>query len=52
MELARIINAKRTLLVGMACDDFRPHDVMNEELKTIEGLGDLQLAYDGLVIDV
>lgn len=39
-----------TYLVGMSCDAFPPHDETNEYLK--KAYGDVQLAHDGLVIDL
>lgn len=39
-----------TYLVGMSCDAFPPHDETNVYLK--EKYGAVQLAHDGLVIDV
>ena len=53
IELARCLKAKKTYVVGMNCDDFLPHDEMNEKLrKDLEGDVDIQLAFDGLVIDI
>jgi len=50
IELARRLKPKKSYVVGMNCDNFRPHEEANEELKKVEGL-DIELAYDGLVID-
>ena len=50
IELARKLNPKKTYVVGMNCDNFRPHDEANKELEKVEGL-DIELAYDGLVIE-
>lgn len=52
LDLARTLKPKRTFIVGMNCDSFRPHEEMNEELKKVEGLEEVQLAHDGLVIEV
>jgi len=52
INLAKTLKPKRTFIVGMNCDGFRPHDEMNEELKKIEGLEHVQLAHDGLTIEV
>ena len=53
IQLARCLEAKKTYVVGMNCDDFLPHDEMNEVLrKDFEGELDIQLAHDGLVIDI
>ena len=51
IELARRLKPKKTYVVGMNCDDFLPHAEANARLQEVEGL-DIELAYDGLVIDV
>ena len=48
--LARRLGPKKVYVVGMNCDDFKPHAEMNEELREVEGL-DIQLAHDGLVVE-
>lgn len=52
IDLAKTLKPKRTFIVGMNCDGFRPHDEMNEELKKVEGLEHVQFAHDGLTIEV
>lgn len=46
--LSKTLHPARTLLVGMNCDAFLPHDEMNRVLR--QKYGNLQLAHDGLVI--
>jgi phosphoribosyl 1,2-cyclic phosphodiesterase len=49
----RIQPRQQTLLVGMNCDSFPPHDEVNEQLK--REYGDtlkIQFAHDGLVINL
>eukprot|EP00980_Cylindrotheca_fusiformis_P015183 scaffold4204_cov140-Cylindrotheca_fusiformis.AAC.2 len=51
MEVRDQIQPKgETYLVGMSCDAFPPHDETNEYLK--KTYGNVQLAHDGLVIDL
>ena len=49
LELVRRLKPRRTLLVGMACDNFPPHDEMNSVLKELDVK--IELAYDGLLIE-
>lgn len=50
VALVRQIQPQQVYLVGMNCDSFLPHDEMNAKLK--KEYGNIQLAHDGLVIDV
>ena len=50
LKIIRRLKPKRTLIVGMSCDSFLPHDEMNEELSKLDI--QVQLAHDGLVIEV
>lgn len=51
IALAKQLGAKKTLLVGMNCDAFLPHDEMNAYLRdTYKGM-DVSLAYDGLLLE-
>jgi len=52
MELVEQINPKQTYLVGMNCDSFEPHDIMNEKLRKQYKKHNVQLAHDGLLINV
>lgn len=52
VELAKIIKAKKTLLIGMSSSV--DHEIQNEKLKELnvtDGLN-IQLAYDGMAIDI
>ena len=48
VQLSNEIKAKQTYLVGMSCDAFPPHDVMNEKLA--KEYGTIQFAQDGQVL--
>ena len=48
LKIIRRLKPKRTLIVGMSCDSFLPHDEMNDELAKLDI--QVQLAHDGLVI--
>jgi phosphoribosyl 1,2-cyclic phosphodiesterase len=50
VELARKIRPAQTLLVGINCDSFLPHDEMNVKLRKEYTDLNIQLAHDGLVI--
>ncbi|KAL7533834.1 hypothetical protein ACHAXR_005471 [Thalassiosira sp. AJA248-18] len=50
LELVRRLKPKRTLLVGMSCDRFLPHDEMNKELAALDV--NVQLAHDGLLLEM
>eukprot|EP00957_Ditylum_brightwellii_P080461 6119662-Ditylum_brightwellii.AAC.1 len=50
VELVKRLKPKRTYIVGVNCDDFLPHDEMNEELSKLDL--NIQLAYDGLALYV
>ena len=50
IALAQKINPKQTYIVGINCDDFPDHDVMNRKLS--EKNPSIQLAHDGLSIDL
>ena len=50
VALVRQLEPKQVYLVGMNCDSFLPHDEMNAKLRC--EYGNIQLAHDGLVIDV
>lgn len=50
LKIIRILNPKRTFVVGMSCDSFLPHDAMNKELAKLDIK--VELAHDGLVIAV
>jgi phosphoribosyl 1,2-cyclic phosphodiesterase len=47
-NLSKEVAAKRTYLIGMSCDAFPPHDVMNNQLALEQGT--IQFAHDGLVL--
>jgi phosphoribosyl 1,2-cyclic phosphodiesterase len=47
-NLSKEIAAKRTYLIGMSCDAFPTHDVMNDQLAKEHGT--IQFAHDGLVL--
>jgi phosphoribosyl 1,2-cyclic phosphodiesterase len=47
-NFAKEISAKRTYLIGMSCDAFPPHDVMNDQLAKVHET--IQFAHDGLVL--
>lgn len=47
-NLSKEVAAKRTYLIGMSCDAFPPHDVMNNQLAQEQGT--IQFAHDGLVL--
>lgn len=48
LKIVRRLKPKRTLIVGMSCDSFLPHDEMNMELGKLDIR--VELAFDGLVI--
>lgn len=48
LKLVRRLQPKRTFVVGMSCDQFLPHDEMNEELQRLDVK--VELAYDGLFL--
>lgn len=48
LELVRRLKPKRTLVVGMSCDAFLPHDEMNRELEALDVR--IELAHDGLML--
>lgn len=48
-DIASQIRPKQTLLVGMNCDTFLPHDEMNKELQ--QKYENFQLAHDGLAVE-
>lgn len=50
IDLAKILQPKRTFIVGINCDDFPEHDQTNEQLKDLDI--DIQLAHDGLSIEL
>ena len=50
IAMARTLGAKKTYIVGMNCDDFKPHDEMNKELALLDGVS-VQLAHDGLLLE-
>lgn len=50
IALTKQIRPLQTLLVGMNCDSFLPHDEMNEQL--LLDFGNIQLAHDGQVIEL
>jgi len=52
LKIARIFKPKRVIVVGMGCDNFPPHDEMNDILQksTFDNF-DVCLAHDGLVIE-
>lgn len=52
LELARKLKARQTLLVGMACDAFPTHHMMNAELhnRRSEIGSDVQFARDGQTV--
>lgn len=50
ITLADEIKAKQTYIVGINCDDFPDHDIMNRKLS--EKHPTIQLAHDGLSIDL
>lgn len=52
LELMRVLNPRKTLIVGMNCDDFPDHDTMNDILRKTNPDCDVQLAHDGLVLEV
>ena len=54
LSLVRKLKPRKTLLVGMSCDTFPPHDKMNEELAVNPDCGgfDVQFARDGQVVDI
>ena len=52
MELVEHIRPEQTYLVGMNCDSFDPHDAMNQRLRNEYQHYNVQLAHDGLVINV
>jgi hypothetical protein len=47
-----VLQPVRTLLVGMNCDSFLPHDEQNAKFRQDYPDKDLQLAYDGLSISL
>lgn len=49
VALAQDLQAKQTYLIGMSCDAFPSHDVMNAQLSKRFG-GTVQFAYDGQVL--
>lgn len=51
VALAKELGAKKTLLVGMSCDSFPPHDEMNAYLREHYKDMDIALAYDGLLLE-
>ena len=51
VALAKELGAKKTLLVGMGCDSFLPHDEMNAFLREHYKDMDVSLAYDGLLFE-
>ena len=52
MELVEQIRPEQTYLVGMNCDSFEPHEAMNQRLRNEYQHYNVQLAHDGLVINV
>lgn len=50
VALTETIQPQQAYLVGMSCDSFLPHDEMNQHLRA--KYGNVQLAHDGLVIDL
>jgi phosphoribosyl 1,2-cyclic phosphodiesterase len=50
LELIQQLQPLQTYLVGMNCDAFGPHEEVNEKLR--HAYGNVQLAHDGLIIDV
>ena len=50
IDLAKVLKAKKTFIVGINCDDFPEHDQMNKLLKGLDI--DVQLAHDGLSVEV
>lgn len=56
IDIAQRLQTKKVYLVGMNCDDFLPHDEMNEQLLKNKRDGynyglDIELAYDGLLLE-
>ena len=49
VALARRLKPKRTYIVGIACDSFPRHDIMNKELEKLDI--QMELAYDGLMLE-
>lgn len=52
MELVEQIRPHFTYLVGMNCDSFEPHGAMNQRLRKEYPEHNVQLAHDGLAIQV
>ena len=63
VELSKIIQPRmRTYLIGMSCDNFFPHDEMNDYLRDTYGTGNgdsnddddgaILMAHDGLVVEL
>jgi phosphoribosyl 1,2-cyclic phosphodiesterase len=50
MNLAKIIGAKKTYIVGINCDDFPDHYEANRRIKARDP--SVELAYDGLAIEL
>ena len=52
MALSKQLHAKQTYVVGMNCDAFPPHDEMNQRLQQQQDYHNVQLAHDGLVLNL
>jgi phosphoribosyl 1,2-cyclic phosphodiesterase len=52
IAMVEVLQPVRTLLVGMNCDAFLPHDEQNAKFRQDYPDKDLQLAYDGLSISL
>jgi phosphoribosyl 1,2-cyclic phosphodiesterase len=50
IALTKQIHPLQTLLVGMNCDSFLPHDETNERLQS--EFGNIKLAHDGQIIEI
>lgn len=50
--ISKVRPRQTAYIVGMNCDAFPDHDVMNSQLQSIniEGVPNVQLAHDGLVL--